>query len=336
MQLIPWWRRLALLSLSALVIAWVIACQLGDRVWWALPFLFGPRWLLSLPLLGMVPWLLAAPKRAWLPALAGGAVVVFGLLDVRLGLGRLAAGSGTPFRVLELNAGAGSHGTTPAEAVVAEMARIAPDVAVLAECGNGPVRAALSQLPGYHFKVSNTSLCLLSRGAIMEWNERDPMDIWKMNGSGAIVRALVESPAGPVRIGLVHLETPRDALDHFPDLSSIPTLGDLTRANTRQREFESRAAREWILASPPMPTIVVGDFNLPVESAIFRRYWGDLRDSFSRSGLGSGHTKRTRWWGVRIDHILTSSDIGSVRSFIGRELGSDHLPLIADLLLPSR
>jgi endonuclease/exonuclease/phosphatase (EEP) superfamily protein YafD len=84
-----------------------------------------------------------------------------------------------------------------------------------------------------------------------------------------------------------------------------------------------------------LPTIVAGDFNLPVESAIYRTHWGDLRNAFSRAGIGTGYTKHTRYWGVRIDHVLASGDIGTHRSFVGRDVGSDHLPLIADLVLPT-
>ena len=331
-----WLRRLAICSLGILGVLYIIACQLGDRVWWALPFLYGPRWFLALPLFGVLPWLLVAPRRGIAPASIAAVVVLFGLLDVRLGLGRLTVGTGTPFRVLELNAGAGSGGAPPIPGLLAEFARHSPDLIVVAECGNGVIREALRTLRGYQFRVSETSLCMLSRGHILEWSERNPMDIWKEGGAGAIVRAVVQTAAGPVRIGLVHLETPRNALDNYGDLSTIPTLGNVTRANIRQRDEESRDARAWIFTGPDLPTIVAGDFNLPAESAIFRRYWGEYRNAFGRAGLGSGHTKRTRWWGVRIDHILTSSDIGTRQSFIGRDVGSDHLPVVADLVLPTR
>lgn len=336
MRIEIWARRLGWLSIGTLALLYIITCQLGDRVWWALPFLFGPRWLLSLPLLGVVPWLMVAPRKALLPAALAACIVVFGLLDFHSGLRRLGAGSGVPFRLLELNVGAGSGSATPADSVVAELARWEPDLVVIAECGNGAIRKALSQLAGYQFRVSETSLCMLSRNAILEWSERNPMDIWKEGGAGAIVRAVVATKAGPLRVGLVHLETPRDALDNFPDLSSIPSLGNITRANTRQRDEESRDAWEWILGGPSVPTVVAGDFNLPVESAIFRRYWGELRDAWEWGGIGTGHTKSTRWWGARIDHIITTSDIRPRRAVIGRDVGSDHLPLIADLLLPVR
>lgn len=331
-----WPLRLGLFSLGVLCFNYLIAGQLGDRVWWALPFLFGPRWLLALPLIGVLPWMLRAPRQALIPSLLGALLTCFGILDVHLGVARLTAGNGTPLRVLELNSGSGGGGMPSVPDVLAELQRTSPDLIMVAECGNGPLKDAFKSLQGYEYRGSGTSLCLLSRGKILEWDERNPDDIWKEGGSGAIVRAVVATASGPVRVGMVHLETPRDALDNFPDLSSIPTLGNIVRANTRQRDKESHLAREWILTGETRPTIVVGDFNLPIESAIFRRYWGDFRDAFSQSGIGSGHTKRTRWWGVRIDHVLMSPEIRTRRSFVGRDVGSDHLPLIADLVLLGR
>ena len=160
------------------------------------------------------------------------------------------------------------------------------------------------------------------------------MDFWKQSGSGAIARATLATPAGVVRVGVVHLETPRDALDNFGDLSTIPTLGPVTRQNTEQRELESRVAREWIFRGEALPTIVAGGFHLPIESAIYRRHWSGLRNAFSRGGLGIGNTKRTRRWGIRIDHILTTDDFVTHHARIGRDVGSDHRPVSAELSLP--
>jgi endonuclease/exonuclease/phosphatase (EEP) superfamily protein YafD len=50
--------------------------------------------------------------------------------------------------------------------------------------------------------------------------------------------------------------------------------------------------------------LVAGDFNMPAESAIFRECWANRTDAFRAAGWGFGHTKFSRWWGTRIDHIL--------------------------------
>jgi endonuclease/exonuclease/phosphatase family metal-dependent hydrolase len=280
-------------------------------------------------LLGMLPWVLTSPRRAALPGLAGAAIVAFGLLGFRLGLGRWVAGAGPTVRVLESNAGGGAS--------VAELIRqirdSRADIVVVAECG-GALFDALKAIPGFDAR-SNGYLCLGTRFTIRTWENRDPTKIWQEGGSGAIVRAILDGPTGPLRLGLVHLETPRNALSEFLDLSEIPKLGALTRDNLRQRQEESQDARAWVAPDDSLPTIVAGDFNLPVESAIYRENWGNLRNAFSRAGLGTGYTKHTRLWGVRIDHILTSGDIGSRRCVVGDDIHGDHRPVIADLVLPA-
>ncbi len=324
-------RYFGWLCLIELLATWFVIAVLGDRVWWTVMLIFGPRWVLALPWLGMVPWLLVDIRRAAIPALAGMAVVVFGLLDFHLGLHRANVASGIPFRVFELNA-AGGGGTIP-DRMFKEIHALNPDLVVVPECGPG-LAEMITALPGYRSQPVARGLCLLSRDTIISWEQRSQTEVWKQGGAGFIVRAVVRTPAGPVRVGLVHLATPRHALDSYFTLHTLPEQGPSTRANMAQRDEESGLAREWILQGPALPTIIAGDFNLPVESAIYRRHWGDFRKAGGRAGFGSGHTKIQRYWGVRIDHILTSDDIGTSRAVVGRDVGSDHLPMIADLVLP--
>lgn len=320
--------------LAALVVTWLSIALLGDRVWWSVMLLFGPRWVLSLPWFGMVPWLIADFRRAILPAIAGVAIVVFGLMDFHLGLHRAATGLGLPFRVLELNAEGGS-GAKRTAAIIAEFRSQKPDLIVIAECG-AELMQSLKVMTEYQQHASDyPGLCLLSRGPILAWDQRNQTDVFNQGGAGYIVQAQVSTAAGAVRVGLVHLATPRHALDSYFDLSELRKQGPNTLANRAQRDEESGFARAWIMRGPDLPTIVAGDFNLTVESAIYRRYWGDFRNAFGRAGWGTGYTKHTRHWGVRIDHILTSDNVGTQASFTGHDVGSDHLPLIADLILPA-
>ena len=75
----------------------------------------------------------------------------------------------------------------------------------------------------------------------------------------------------------------------------------------------------------------MGDFNLPVESAIYRRSWGSFHNALSETGLGLVPTKHTRWHGVRIDHVLAGPGWQAIRAWVGPGLGGDHRPVIADL-----
>jgi endonuclease/exonuclease/phosphatase (EEP) superfamily protein YafD len=96
---------------------------------------------------------------------------------------------------------------------------------------------------------------------------------------------------------------------------------------------DSRAARGRI-SQVSDPLLVVGDFNLPVESAIYREHWSDFENAFSRCGRGLGHTKVTRLFGVRIDHVLASPAWACVNArVVSTPYGGDHAPLIVDLQL---
>lgn len=315
------------------LLIWAAIALLGDRVWWTVMLLFGPRWVLALPSLGVLPWLLVDFRRAIVPAVAGFAIALFGVMGFHLGLHRASPASGVPFRVLELNAEGGSGAERQAR-ILALFSDEHPDLIVIAECGPD-LSGVVKKVPGYAARTSDfPGLCLLSRGPILDWQQRGQKDVFTQGGAGYIVRAVVSTAAGPVKVGLVHLTTPRHALDAYFDLSELPTRGPLTDANIAQRDEESRFARDWIEQGDSLPLIVAGDFNLTAESAIYRRYWGDLRNAFGRAGFGTGYTKHTRRWGVRIDHVLTNDEIGTVAVRVGSNVGSDHLPLIADLVLP--
>lgn len=324
---------LAWLSLCAIVAGWIMMSWLGDRVWWTLPILFGPRWVWLLFLAGIVPCIVVTPRRGVPLALVAALIAVFGIIDWRLGLGRLVRASGVQVWVMTLNAGAGSS-IPESPRILDEIRRVDADVVVITECG-GSLPAALHTLSAtYRVRIANeTSNCLLAKGTITGWWERNPTDAFRQNGSGAIQRAEVLLPQGAVRLGLVHLATPREALQEFRDISQIPSLGELTRRNTAEREAESEHAVAWIDRGALMPLIVAGDFNLPIESAIYRRNWSRFRNAFSEVGWGPGYTKHTHWWGIRIDHVLSSSDVRPLQSYVGRDVGSDHLPLIACLIL---
>lgn len=323
---------LAWLSVLGIVAVWGVIAGLGDRVWWALPMLYGPRWIWWVALFGALPAFFAAPRRGWLPVALIALVELFGILDVRLGLHRIGAPAGSIIRVMELNA---DGNRSDVAAILAEIAKQQPEIMTIAECGES-LKAALARLPGHHLHTAMNAICLLTRGDIVEWAERDPShDIWQEGGSGAIARAIVSTPAGLVRVGLVHLETPRNALQMYVDKSEILKQGPVTRANMAQRDRESGLAAAWMTQGPELPTIIAGDFNLPIESAIYRKYWGGYRNAFSDVGFGTGHTKHTRLWGARIDHILGNAEVVPVRSYVGSDVGSDHWPLIADLALPA-
>lgn len=83
------------------------------------------------------------------------------------------------------------------------------------------------------------------------------------------------------------------------------------------------------------PLIVVGDFNTTMWSPFYKNMvkTGKLRNA--RSGFGILPTWPTFMplVYIPIDHLLVSKEIGVLKIHTGRNVGSDHLPLITDLVL---
>jgi endonuclease/exonuclease/phosphatase (EEP) superfamily protein YafD len=102
-------------------------------------------------------------------------------------------------------------------------------------------------------------------------------------------------------------------------------------SNAISREIESRVTSRWAVQGQ-LPLLVAGDFNLPVESRIYRESWGGFINAFSRSGRGFGFTRFNGWIRVRIDHVLAGPGWRVDRAWVGPDVGSDHRPVVADLV----
>jgi endonuclease/exonuclease/phosphatase (EEP) superfamily protein YafD len=83
------------------------------------------------------------------------------------------------------------------------------------------------------------------------------------------------------------------------------------------------------------PLVVVGDFNTTMWSPFYKNMvnTGKLRNA--RSGFGLLPTWPTFMplVYIPIDHVLVSKEIGVLKIRTGRNVGSDHLPLITDLVI---
>ena len=330
-------RALDIFAWSYLAAALLIALTmwtLGDRWWPATVLLFMGRWVVLLPLAALVPAALALRPGALLPLTLGAVVTLGPVMGLRTGWHRLlAVPEGMPLRVVTFNV---EGGLMVAAQLPVLLEAWQPDVALFQECGD-ELAAATQQMTGWHAHHDH-QLCTLSRYPIVSAEpmdrttlERVKQDAAGVGGAGYVVRYTIATPSGNVGIVNLHLETPRKG---FEGLMS----GDVERLpiNTELRDIESSRARQWV-DGLRIPTIVAGDFNTPVESRIFQQHWGDLADAFSRAGTGLGYTKYNGWIRIRIDHVLADPAWWRVaRVRVGADLGSDHRPLIVDLVLPQR
>jgi endonuclease/exonuclease/phosphatase (EEP) superfamily protein YafD len=95
------------------------------------------------------------------------------------------------------------------------------------------------------------------------------------------------------------------------------------------------------LVGTARPMIVAGDLNAEENSPVIRRLLSlGLRDAFDSAGFGYGYTYghdlRPGFSFLRIDHILVSEAIGVRDCRVGGREGSQHRPVIADLLIQRR
>jgi vancomycin resistance protein VanJ len=310
----------ALLTVAAAFLLWTT----GDRWWLGTLICFGPRWPLAVP----APLLILLARRRWrsivLP-MAISSVALTGWLGVVISFGLAAESRGPPFRVITFNTQGGrSDFSAFAEWALAQRV----DVIVFQETSEELVKAAIGS--GWHLSPVEGGVLIASRHPI-----RQSLALSRPPGSERIDCLCVDLEVDEriVRVGGVHLPTPRDGLEAFihRDRRFIAVLAE----ERRRRETASRLASEFLLRDQRVD-VLAGDFNLPVDSDIYREHWSEATNAFNAAGMGFGYTKRTRWHGVRIDHILVANpNVAVVRATVGPEVNSDHRPVFGELALPA-
>jgi endonuclease/exonuclease/phosphatase family metal-dependent hydrolase len=322
-----WLGRVSWSYLAIAMIAWGILWTLSDRWWPATVFLFGPRWVLLLPLAVLLPAAIVLRRSLLAPLLASAAILLVPVMGLRIGWRSWLETNDAPtaLRVVTLNAG-GSDAL--ALELPSLLERWRADILAVQECGEA-VQAAVTRLTGWHGHVDE-QLCLLSRYPTRDvsgirWNDLAAAEEEGIGGSTQAMKSVIETPQGPVRVVNLHLETPRKGFERALQLG-VRRISE----NTTLRAVESRRTREWV-GKAERSLIIVGDFNMPVEGAIYRRDWSEFRNAFSDAGVGFGATRDNGWIQVRIDHVLTGQAWRARRTVVGPVTGVDHRPVIADL-----
>ena len=322
-----WTLRLtvAYFLLIPLSVAWYWL-DTEDRAFTSL-FLYSPRWLLVLPLIALVALAILARSR-W--AFGIGLITGIGILGPLMG-GRIGISTWPEpppayarYRVMTWNAGnAGSSGSINAFRSLQDESQ--PDIIVLQEC---PSEVRESDFPnGWTVMSGGHGLRVASR---FRGRHEETLGGTSLVLPGSAGRYIIETPDGLITIYNLHLPTPRPGIEAAMQ-SKFLKFGELKTVLELQAK-SSKTVREWI-RDPQGLFLIAGDFNLPVESRLYRRDWGGFQNAFSEVGCGWGGTKTTKWHSVRIDHILSGSSFHIRRCFVGPDLGSDHRPLIADMTL---
>jgi vancomycin resistance protein VanJ len=153
-------------------------------------------------------------------------------------------------------------------------------------------------------------------------------------------RIIVELDGTQIAIYNVHLRypiyAPRFAPPFLPSPYLYMMLGYDASERNRQIAYLLR-----LLEGETLPYIVGGDFNTSDQTAIYHMLTTYMTDSFREAGIGLGtswpvSTARTDIPSllpplIRIDYIWHSETLAAQAAWQGPRLGSDHLPLVADI-----
>jgi endonuclease/exonuclease/phosphatase (EEP) superfamily protein YafD len=295
---------------------------LGDRWWPATLLLFGPRYLLLAPLLILMPAALVWRRPLVMLLVITALIVVFPVMGVRTGWRTWIAGGprGVPLRIITFNIEAGA---VFAPLLPAALEQWRPDVMLFQECDDS-LKQAIREASGWHYQVRE-ELCALSRYPILTEVSEEEFNLGDIGSTGAASRYDIQLPGQVIHVVNLHLETPRKGLAPLLSLEGTRRMTN----NSFLRDLGSRRIRRWV-DSIPAPLLIAGDFNMPVESAIYRQYWGSFANAFDLAGRGVGGSRAEARVGVRIDHVLVGKGWRAVRAWVGPDFGTDHRPMIVD------
>lgn len=312
------WRRLveAVLGLGVIGVgAASLAALVGGGAWPLCLFEHFRHVYLALAVLGALGALALALWR-WLDAAAVIALVNAIVLAPTCGGAPLqASGPTAPLRVLALNVHTSS---TAFDEVAALLAEARPDVVALIEVDQrwldalAPALRAIGPCARAP-RDDNFGMALCARGElraeVRTLSTGRPAIVGHVRVGAAEIVAVVAHPIPPVDASL-HVEQGRE----------LDELAALARA--------AQAALG--------PTVLLGDLNATPWSRPFVRLLGasGLRDTRQGLGVAASFPSVLGWAGLPIDHALVSPGVGVARREVGRDVGSDHRPIVLDLRVP--
>lgn len=220
------------------------------------------------------------------------------------------------------------------ETAIAELDVSDPDLVILQEAiGNSLPKKLLARFPDFHLHRAS-EFTFLSRYPVQPLEECRVDHLRRVSAAAA----KIEGPAGDFVVVNLHTWSARHGLKRLlrRDIAGLKRYQtDRAKEMKMMKQFVDRVVRD-------QPAMVVGDFNTPTSSRLYRQSWKSWTNAFDVAGWGLGYTAPCDGgdgmlldgmvW-IRIDHILVndaweveSIDLGSIR-------GSDHRVVRASLRL---
>lgn len=223
----------------------------------------------------------------------------------------------------------GSDGAFAPARVAQVIAACRPDVVALQEVDVGRSRSGFVHqaesiarelgmdhqfFPSMHIMEGQYGNAILSRLPARLVKAGHLPQAWRAERRG-VLRARVETPAGPFEIFNTHLGL---------------------RAGERRRQIAELLGEEWLGDVPPdRPAVLAGDFNTLPWSRSYRDLARHMRDVQTVLKLPAGPTFPARRPLFRLDHLFVNGAVAPLSIDVVRSplalLASDHLPLVAEL-----
>jgi endonuclease/exonuclease/phosphatase (EEP) superfamily protein YafD len=286
--------------------------------------LFSPRWWWAVPLLVLIPAAALTRPAASAPLGCASVIGLWLISGLVVSFPKSESPSDDAIRVVTCNTGGGQFQPQRLKQYLDE---VRADIVLLQEWSDSDRDTVFGKAGGSEWHVVSSGGVTAASRQPIEALEGLPYGAFELPGAVGLFELATRS--GKVRLVNVHLPTAREGIEaviHWR-VKGLPVL----QANSKSRDLASGVARRFGIAGADS-AIVAGDFNLPPESSILRRHWGDLKDAFATAGFGFGYTKYTHWHGVRIDHIRFDQTWNCVECRVGPDIGSDHRPVFAKLI----
>lgn len=222
---------------------------------------------------------------------------------------------GIPLRVMTINV---LRKNQDKQAAVQAVVNARPDIVVGIETdkpwADAFEKALKTDYPHYKIadRADNYGILIFSRHPI------EKVDVFESPVAYVpTIRATILTEKSTVVVYGIHTFPP---LSDFNALSLKTQLGDVAKR----------------IRAETGPVILMGDLNSTPWSYYFRTFLTNsgLIDSMRGFGPQSSWPSNLPKIGIPIDHILTTPGIATTRRTVLGDVGSDHRPVVADLLLP--
>jgi vancomycin resistance protein VanJ len=232
--------------------------------------------------------------------------------------------SGTRLRVMTYNIYYG--GRKGIDAIIQTVNSESPDILCVQEVSvadrEGAAFHRLSNLFAEATCAGRGSMAIFSRYPIMSVSSKP------LNRLRDILRVTVRVNEIDIDIQSVHFLTSERSGNRRRRNTPLPgyLLGAL-RVRSQQAETLIES-----IGMSARPSVIAGDFNTPPRGEAYRRIAGEYVDAFRAAGWGAGYTFRSDLPIMRIDYVFVRG-LAVERCYVRNSKGSDHLPVVADLLI---